>query len=375
MLNIIGTIFGTSGYDCHCRELANALNKLTECTLTVPVMPNWQRFCNDDEMKMMKRIPDDDINLIITTPIHWKMYTSAKRNWAYLVWEGDKIPASWIEECLNPDIEYIFVPSEHTKKAIIETWDTRGGAKLAGENIIKPDFFSKIKIIPHGVDLKKFYHKPQKYGIHSSGKRVLVDDKNFEKRFTFLANKGFRHLQDRGGIQYLIQAYLEEFTKEDNVELVLKINPAYPFNPEILKNFKGDNKIVVNAENIEYNKLVNLYNQCDVFVSPCRAEAFNIPCLEAMACGKPVITTDFGGQTDYCTAETGWIITGELEEVKFDVSYEGIKWLTPNIEELKKSLRFAYENPGIVKQMQEHCINTAKTLAWENTAKLILNLK
>ena len=197
-----------------------------------------------------------------------------------------------------------------------------------------------------------------------------------DKPFVFLMNKGWRHMRDRGGVMYGVQAYLEEFTKDDNVELIVKINPAYGFNQEIMKNFKfTDNspKVTLITENIEYNKLVDLYNQCDVFVSPTRAEAFNLPILEAMACGKPAITSSFGGQNDYCN-DNSWIIGGEMTEVTWDVQYEGISWIIPNIKLLKNCLREAYESPETVKQKGIKSLETAKEYTWENTAKKIIEL-
>ncbi len=375
---IVGNIFDTSGYSIHTRELFNALAKIADVKLTTAVIPDWYRFVNDKELEAIKKDDEEErIKIIITTPNYWKLHTNAKRNWVYLVWEGDKIPKSWIEECLNPDIEYIFVPSYHTSTAIKNTLETMKDTKVSGVSILQL-IVDKIKVIQHGVDLKKFYpHSP-------AGKSGEPVEGSPRRPFTFLANKGFRNMQDRGGIQYLIQAYLEEFTKEDNVKLILKINPAYGFNPELVKqcmeNSNAKSKespiISVNAENIEYNKLVDLYNQCDVFVSPTRAEAFNIPCLEAMACGKPVITTDFGGQTDYCTKETGWIIGGQMEEVMFDVQYEGIKWLTPDLKQLRKALREAYtKEKDLLNTFSNNALIIAKKLTWENTAKLILTLK
>lgn len=389
MLNIIGQIFGTTGYDIHCRELSNALGKITDCSLTVPVVPDWYRHVNDLELEMIKKKNDDDINLIITNPNFWRMHTTAKRNWAYLVWEGDKIPECWIDECMNPDIEYIFVPSEHTKQAILNTEYpdnlATGAHNVAmGHMALTECWTNKIKVIPHGVDLKKFYPQ-QKKAFAMSGSNAESDDLSLTTgnksvgTFTFLANKGFRNMEDRGGVQYLIKAYLDEFTKSDNVELVVKVNPAYGFNPDIMKNFKMDETspiITILTDAMEYKDLVNLYNKCNVFVAPSRAEAFNIPCLEAMACAKPVITTNFGGQTDFCSDETGWIIGGEMTEVDFDLQYEGISWLTPDIKQLREALRGAYdEHKDYMKVLGDTALNTAKLLTWDRTAELIEGFK
>ena len=41
-------------------------------------------------------------------------------------------------------------------------------------------------------------------------------------------------------------------------------------------------------------------------VLPTRGEGFNLPAAEALALGLPVITTAYGGQSDFFTEETGW---------------------------------------------------------------------
>ncbi len=208
--------------------------------------------------------------------------------------------------------------------------------------------------------------------------------------FKFLSNKGFRHLDDRGGTQYLIRAYLEEFKKEEDVELILKINPAYGI-PNLLEMFpelKGDiPKIRFIPENYTKKQLNDLYNECDVFVSPTRAEAFNLPVLEALACGKPVITTNYGGQTDFIDNKCGWLIDYKLENAP-ELEFEGVKWATPDIKDLRKKLRSAFmskdglatkEQDKIVfykspKELGDKALKVAKKLTWENTAKQIHNL-
>ena len=361
MFNVIGPILGSQGYSIHVRGLANALSKITDVRLTTNLIPGWESQVNDKELEMIKKkVEKDEINLIVAMPNQWRIYTGNNRNWAYLIFEGDKIPESWIDECLNPDIEYILVPSEHVKNAILKTF---GEGRNLREYILAKDdeLENKIKIIPHGVDHDLFYKKDQE-----------------KEKFTFLANKGFRNLEDRGGIQYLIKAYTEEFTDE-NVKLLIKINPAYGI-PDLQKmvvdlapekQFPG---IEFNIENLDYKELVNLYNKGDVFVSPTRAEAFNIPCLEAMSCGLPVITTSFGGQTDYVNNDNGWIIEGKLEEVKHELLYEGISWLTPDIESLKKRMREAYSKSLEVKNKGKQALEDSKKYSWDKTAELLMML-
>ncbi len=376
-ITAIGNLFGSSGYASHFRGLVNELNKLTECKLVTGLPVGFERDVNDQELEMIKREQDFDINLIITHPLHWKSNLSAKRNWVYLIFEGDSVPKWIVEECRNEKIEKIIVPSHHTLLALTTS--------LKDDPEMK-EILYKTKLIPHGHDPKIFYSQQPRIK-QGRGEEPLSDspctppmESSSADTFKFLANKGLRNLEDRGGIQYLIEAYLSEFTESDPVELILKINPAYGV-PNLLKMFpnikdKGVPKITFIPKEYTTKELNELYNECDVFVSPTRAEAFNLPCLEAMACGKPVITTNFGGQTDYVKhGETGIIIGGKLTEVTHEIEYEGIKWLTPDIDELKKQLRLAYKHRNIIEYThKDKCLEVAKSLTWANTAKQIHSL-
>lgn len=240
----------------------------------------------------------------------------------------------------------------------------------------------KLTKIPHGVDLnifKPLENSPQEKALE--GRRLKPVDVGSPKdvdTFKFLCNKGFRNLEDRGGIQYAIKAYFEEFSSQDNVELIVKLNPAYglPDLNRLTEQLKPSKenlpKITFDITNYKYEDLVKLYTSADVFVSPTRAESFNIPCIEAMACGLPVITTNFGGQTDFCDDQTGWVIGGELKPVEWEIMYEEVQWLTPDINELKQAMREAYGETR--KEKGQKALERAKEFTWENSAKKIVNL-
>jgi glycosyltransferase involved in cell wall biosynthesis len=365
MINVISEIFGSSGYASHARSLVNELNKLTKCKILTNLPQGFERDVNDQELEMIKRQRDFDINLIITHPLHWKANCNAKRNFVYLIWEGDRVPEWIYRECNNPNIEKIICPSKHTYDAVMNTDSTFP---------VDVPFKDKVVKIPHGVDLETFFPKETK-----------VVPNVTSSRFKFLMNKGFRNMEDRGGVQYGIKAYLEEFKKEDNVELIVKINPAYGI-PDVTKMFQMEQdspKITFITENYTKKQLNELYNECDVFVSPTRAEAFNLPCLEAMACGKPVIATNYGGQIDFIDIECGWLIDYELVEVQHELEFENCRWGVPKHDHLKSLLRSAYisrdgiaeqKNNKIVfykspKELGDKALQVAKKYTWENTAK------
>jgi hypothetical protein len=318
---------------------------------------------NDAELNAItKQMDKPDVNLIVTTPHNWKLFLGTGLNVAYCVWEGDKVPRSFIDEMLNPKIDLILVPSEHTKQAIENTIN-----EYEKEPIISfqgLDIENKIQIVPHGVDLSIF--KPQ--------------EKKHDK-FTFICNKGWRGTYwDRGGVQYLLKAFTDEFSKNDNVELILKLNQAY-INPQILQqavgmlNLQSDRaNIKFFLDNVTQNKLQEFYNMGDIYVCPTRSEAFDLGSAEAMACGLPVIVTNYGGQIEHMNEETSLFCDYKLEEVKEDLMYQGIEWATIDIYDLRKKMRWAYEHQKEVKEMGLKAESFISSFTWDKSAELIVKL-
>jgi len=78
-------------------------------------------------------------------------------------------------------------------------------------------------------------------------------------------------------------------------------------------------------------------NACDTLVLPSiqRTEAFGIVLLEAMACGKPVVTTELGTGTSYACQDgvTGYVVPPKNPKAMQDA----INKILLN-EDLKKSL-------------------------------------
>lgn len=358
-INIIGSFFGIDGYSNHTKQLANTLNKLedVEITLTVDKPQGWERLINDDELQMLLGKPDEcDINLMIGTPSFWPLYMNQNKPFiGFCVWEGDKIPEGWIKNMSHPNCKQIWVPSEHTENAILNIFG------LDQETKNQDSFCNKIKIVPHGVNPNIFNSKNK------------PDDK-----FRVLCNKGFRGELDRGGIQFLIRAFMEEFNENDNIELIVKVNPAYGvgMTQQIINQYsksigeKKYPKIALVEDNMKYEDLNNLYNSANLFVSPTMAEAFNLPCIEAQACGLAVVTSDFGGQTDFCNDKTGWILKeGGMFEVQHEVQYEGISWKKQSIPELRKVLRYCYNNQDEVKSKGLKALENSKQWSWDESAK------
>jgi hypothetical protein len=57
--------------------------------------------------------------------------------------------------------------------------------------------------------------------------------------------------------------------------------------------------------------MADLYRASDVLLAPSRGEGFGIPVIEAQACGRPVIVSDFSAQPEL--VGDGWLVDGEPE--------------------------------------------------------------
>lgn len=379
-INLIGTVFGTSGYDIHCRNLFNALYKINpDIKLDIPLPQDWIRWVNDAELSAITkefRIPD--VTIMIATPPQWRLGLAdgCKKFVGFLVWEGSNIPKYWLEYLLDERVSQIWVPSQHTKDAIMKTiLDNVSDIPLikypeiifemdtSNHEVIKFDW-NKIKIVPHGVDLSLF--KP-------------VETKR-DTKFTFLCNKGWRGTTwDRGGVQYLIKAFAEEFRENEDVQLLLKLNPAYMHPSQlklamdslVLPQNRAQIKII--TDNVPYNKLIEFYNMGDVYVCPTRAESFDLGSAEAMSCGKAVITTNYGGQIEHMTDTSASFVEYDLEEIKEDLMYENCCWATLKINDLRKKMRYAYEHKEEMKEKGKQALNDIQNFTWELTAQKALS--
>jgi glycosyltransferase involved in cell wall biosynthesis len=354
-LNIIGNSIGSSGYNNHIRQLANALfNEGIRVRLDTQIPQQFIKDLTDNELTMIKEKVDKDfIDLIINLPPTYPLLRSDRKMIGYCVWEAQSIPNYWIKYLKL--CNQIWVPSEHTKKAINNT-----ASHLNDDELV--DILFKVKVIPHGVDINLF----------------KKENSERSDKFTFICNKGWnKGWNDRGGIQFAIKAFNEEFDINENVEILIKLNPIYfPQNFNLQKEIeklnlrKEGRAFKISIDNIPFNKLSLLYNQGDCFVCPTMGEGWGLTIGEAMSCGLCPIVTGWGGQTDFINKDNGFLIDYDLIDIKGDILYEGLRWATPNIKHLRELMRYAFENQDLIKKKglkaREDIINN---WTWKDTAK------
>lgn len=101
--------------------------------------------------------------------------------------------------------------------------------------------------------------------------------------------------------------------------------------------------IVVITDNLSQEGLRELYCAADCYASPYRAEGFNLPPLEAAACGTPVLVTRGGPTDDYARPDFAVPVEARRRT-------EGIRaWLEPDLDDLLARLQDLLESrvPGL----------------------------
>lgn len=195
---------------------------------------------------------------------------------------------------------------------------------------------NKIKIVPYGVDVKKF-------NINSNGKS------KGKLKLIYVGQVSYRK-----GIHHLLQVV----SLLDDVELT--ICGEYDENSQLYLTYK-------NFENIKFigfvtrDILTMKYQESDIFVLASLGEGLALVGLEALACGLPLICTENTGVNDLIK------------------DYEnGIVIPASNKEALNNAINWFKENYEALPRMKEKARESALKYTWEvyhiNVVKSIKNI-
>ncbi len=155
----------------------------------------------------------------------------------------------------------------------------------------------------------------------------------------------------RKGADLLLAAYGAAFTSDDPVSLVIKTfdNPHNEV-AEQLKILRRDNAkfphVNLIVADLSDPELKALYEQCDVMVGPSCAEGYGLPFAEAMLSGLPVITTNWGGQLDFCNEGNSWLVDFDFERARTHFGLWSSVWARAKPGELANAMRRASRTPA-----------------------------
>ncbi len=154
----------------------------------------------------------------------------------------------------------------------------------------------QVHVVPHGV-APEFFHP-------SPAARAAMREKFKLSGFVFCNASA---MTDNKGIDVLLRAFAAVVDRHPDVRLLLKgADGLYASKNAVVGILSGfpeatrtrvAERILYDGSTLPTERMADFYRAADVYVSPYRAEGFNLPVLEALACGVPVIATR-GGPTD-----------------------------------------------------------------------------
>ena len=310
-----------------------------------------------------------DIDFVIRMPKFKERSADCGYRVGYFYWETNSIPRAWADD-IKRNIDELWVP-----------------CNLVREACVKAGFRGPIEIVPTPLARNL---SASSVGIesHVSSDKILSND-------TFKFYSIFQWNQ-RKGYETLLSSYFQEFSRNENVVLVLKVNPIdhklhglARIKRDILKAKKLTKRrtftlprVFLCTEHIEDTHINGLHKECDAFVLPHRGEGWGMPIHNAMMNESLVITTKYGGITEFLDETTALIIDHNIAAAK-KMSWTNLYSDTqscayPSGEHLRKLMRASFSN----KDLFADRVAKAKSLAGEfsidscvNTIESILSQK
>jgi glycosyltransferase involved in cell wall biosynthesis len=195
---------------------------------------------------------------------------------------------------------------------------------------------------------KKVTLIPQPVKIPSS--KSLSEYQRDEEKLTVLTFFSVDSIPDRRNPMAAVKAFQQAFEQDKDVQLIVKLTGGDE-NHEIRKKLQmvanSDTRITIIDKTLNRLEVEQLVIQCDVFISLHRSEGFGFGPAEALAAAKPVITTSYGGVTDFINPETAYPVGFNLIGVapgKYP-SWENQVWAEPIIDDAIASLKEIKADP------------------------------
>jgi glycosyltransferase involved in cell wall biosynthesis len=197
---------------------------------------------------------------------------------------------------------------------------------------------SLVSVVPLGQDLFDRY-KSKILGkiAELEGKKVLL----------FVGNDWYRK-----GVWYLLLAFSIVHRQIPDTVLVLTGPLQAPF-ISLAERLKLMDSIIF-LGNVDEETLARLYASCDIFVLPSFHEGFSQTVIEAMAFGKPVITTSIAGYPMVIHGREGFIVPPR------------------DYKSIASSIITLLKDEELYRRMSVKAFEKAKKYTWEASARKLL---
>ena len=214
----------------------------------------------------------------------------------------------------------------------------------------------RIHVVPEGVDGTEFF--PAING-------ALADN------FTFIIVGKWEY---RKATEEMIYCWLEEFPLEDypTIKLILSVDNMFD-RENIERKIKEIENL--NDPRIQFvhfpprEEYIKLLQTSHVFLSCSRSEGWNLPLIEAIACGIPTIALDYSAQTEFSKNISHMVKVKGMQAIPGNV-FPG-EYAEPDFYDFKAKMRYVAENWDECRQKALIGSNFVRQqFSWERAAEI-----
>lgn len=235
------------------------------------------------------------------------------------VWESATLPDDFASDLKSVDA--IWVPSRFVA------------------DLFRPHFSGPISVVPHVV--------PIPAEVSSLEDRREIRRRlglNEACRIILYAFDGTSQL-GRKNPQALVRAFVQSDLAERGFVLVLKTKHLEfcVDGQEFLAACSGISGVTIVDQSMSSDELSQLFDAAEIYASSHCSEGFGLTIAEAMARGKTVVATDYGGSTDFLDEKTGFPVRCSVTTLEEDcgVYAQGGAWAKIDEDHLSECLRAA----------------------------------
>jgi glycosyltransferase involved in cell wall biosynthesis len=339
--------------------------------------PSWNRADNraglspEDQRRVdtLSAPPDESVDCVyrICSPFRANTSDHKHKTVTFMVTELGPSTRSFHDQC---EIDYF----TRDDNCIVTA------SKWSRDRLVDWGFAAeKVHVISHGVDQAAF--RPLSVSERHVNRAALgIDDDT-----TVFLNVGLPCWNK--GIDLILLAFARLRSQGLKVRLILKdqkelyglsvlnmIRDLGVANPDLVKE-ETMSAISVVSSNLSREELRLFYGISDCLVSPYRAEGFNLPVLEAIACGTPVIVTKGGATDDFCDDQVAIRIDGTQGAIEDAATNFRGRYIEPNLSDLTDAMAsFTKGRPSNFVNLEASSQAIANRFTWQGAARQLAAL-